>query len=622
MIRRGAMGALVALVALVAVVVTAPRAATGQERPDMMAIQRASLRPASGAGVADGRVTVRITVHSPHPEPLTTALVSGTATLLVRDARAFAVATRLPPCTPRAAGGLRCRSGDGLVRLAWTPTPTSGVYELRGTLRRLGSAVTGTSRPVGPVRVQLDPGTTNAPADLATACARSPRGGLVCDDSRGPNIILINTDDQRWDTLPYMPTVWSRLVPEGVTFTNAFVSSSVCCPSRASLLSGLFAHNHGVLSIAPPSGGAPRFVGRDASTIAVWLQDAGYRTGLFGKYLNGYELQGPPNTAAWYVPPGWDVWRALAPENYYGYLLVREDRTAIAHGSAPEDYSTHVLAADLEAYVADSLAAKRPFFAYFAPYAPHISVATLLPIPAPGQEHAFDAFPLPQPPSFNEDDVSDKPLAVQRLAPLSGFDVPFLGVSVRAALASCLAVDEVVANLLHQVEAAGQADNTVIVYTSDNGLAWGEHRYRGKDLPYEEIIRVPLVVHAPGRVAPHVDPGFTMNVDLAPTLAELAGVLPPTRVDGRALGPLLAAPGRAVWDDVIMESWTTGGSPRFFGIRTDRWKYVEWPGTAEHELYDLDADPYELTNVFPDAGHEDVIAALAAALHARTTPQP
>jgi N-acetylglucosamine-6-sulfatase len=401
--------------------------------------------------------------------------------------------------------------------------------------------------------------------------------------ARRPNLVLIVTDDQRWDTLEAMPAVRRLLVKGGVTFENAFTTTPSCCPSRVGLLTGEYSHHTGVLdgSAGNAPGGAPAF--EDDSSMATWLHDVGYRTGLFGKYLNDYA-----ELPRGYIPPGWDEWVAVAQAHpqirYYDYEL-NENGKIVPYGDSPSDYSTTVLGK----HAASFIGGDQPFFLYFAPIAPHPPS-----IPAPQDvgaqlDHIWD-----QPPSFAEEDVSDK--LGGGAAPL---DLQEVGKIRRDMLRSLLAVDRAVQTIADTVEQAGLSNDTYFLFTSDNGYLWGEHRLLGKVWPYEESIRVPLVIRPPGALATRSVDALALNIDIAPTIAELAGVDPPLPQDGKSLVPLLdRRPG--TWRDRFVVEFLgyAPGVPSYSGIRTHRYLYVEYENGGR-ELYDLRADPYELRNMLP-----------------------
>ena len=410
-----------------------------------------------------------------------------------------------------------------------------------------------------------------------------------------PNLILVVTDDMAAEDLDHLPRIKSLLVDRGVTFTRAFVTDSVCTPSRASILTGRYPHNHGALDNMLPLGGFKKFRqdGREALTFAIGLQAAGYRTGLIGKYLNGY-----PGSEHRYVPPGWAEWYCLFfPEPYYDYE-VNHRGLLERHGDQPPDYQTDVLAARAVDFVSQlpTGGERQPFLLYLAPHAPHQPDR-----PATRHETAFAGLRAPRPPSFDEEDVSAKPGWVRAQARLTPEVVDRIDDLYRRRLRTLLAVDEMVERILHAVAARGELDSTYVFLTSDNGFQLGAHRLdHGKGDAYEESIRVPLVVRGPG-VRPGTCEEPVLNIDYAPTLAELAGAAAPAGVDGRSFVPLLhgRAPGGGKWrTDFLVEHWTAdeGGIPPYSALRSSSYLYVEYP-EEERELYDLRADPYELHNV-------------------------
>jgi N-acetylglucosamine-6-sulfatase len=415
-----------------------------------------------------------------------------------------------------------------------------------------------------------------------------------------PNFVLIVTDDQRWDTLDAMPAVRRHLVDGGITFTNAFATTPSCCPSRVSLLTGQYSHTTGVLdgSADNAPGGAPAFA--DRSSLATWLDDAGYRTGLVGKYLNDYgELP------LGYVPPGWDEWFAVADSRpqirYYDYRL-NENGTIVDYGDAPTDYSTSVLQEKAVDFIRDD----RPFFLVYAPLAPHLPA-----IPAPQDSGtSVPAWGTP-PPSFDEDDVSDKPGRSRQPLDVSRAR------SVREdMLRSLLSLDRSIEAIVRAVEAAGAADDTYIFFTSDNGFLWGEHRVIGKVWPYEESIRVPLVIRPPGRRSSRTLEQAVLNIDIPPTIAELAGIDPGLRQDGRSMVPLLRGTG-GPWRDAFVVEFLgfAPGIPPYVGVRTRRHIYIEYRN-GWRELYDLRTDPFQLRNLLaePSASTRAIVRELRAAL--------
>jgi N-acetylglucosamine-6-sulfatase len=413
-----------------------------------------------------------------------------------------------------------------------------------------------------------------------------------------PNIVVVLTDDQGWETVgkkhsvdgqtPVMQQVTSRLVNGGVTFKNAYATTALCGPSRASILTGLYAHNHGVIRNEPPHGG-DSFV--DDNTLPVWLQNSGYTTSLIGKYINGYGEQIPGS----YIPPGWNDWHAfLQPEFYQFYNYDMNENGVIRHfDSDPGDYTTDVVAARAVNFIAQ---AQEPFFLLLTPNAPHAPA-----IPAPRHIGSFNGLPLWRPASFNESDFNDKPLALRSLIPkLSPKDISRVDQFRKSQLESLQAVDEAVGSVLDALEAKGVEQNTIVVFASDNGMSWGEHRWVGKTCHWEECERIVFIVKFPPMTATRTEDSNVLNIDLAPTLAELAGVNPPF-VNGVSLVPLLVQPGPGPEDrDWLQEHWKLlklGGIdlPRFYAIQSYPWKFTQFEG--EGEMYDLSVDMFELLNV-------------------------
>jgi arylsulfatase A-like enzyme len=417
-----------------------------------------------------------------------------------------------------------------------------------------------------------------------------------------PNVVVILTDDQRWDELDRMPVLQRELVEQGTLFTRSFVTNPLCCPSRATLLTGRYSHSTGVYTNGGTHGGFPAF--DDSSTLATWLHAAGYRTGLVGKYLNHY-------TDASYVPPGWDDWHAfLGNPGYVDYTLTN-DGARTSYGSTAADYSTDVLAGLATDFIA-STPPGEPLFLYFTPYAPHVPAR-----PAPRHDEAFPDFVGIRPPNLNEADVSDKPAWVRDL-PQS--DETWDELRLRQ-YRSLLAVDDAVGSIVAALDAAGRTQHTVFLYASDNGLSSMSHRWAGKQVPWDEAIRVPLVIRYDALAQVARDGHLVQNVDYAPTIGALTGVATPG-AEGRSLVPLLrgrASPWRRT---ILVEHYGRSVSvPSFCAVRTKAWTYALWQD-GEDELYDLVADPYELRSLDADPGSAGRKAALHARLERLCSPPP
>jgi N-acetylglucosamine-6-sulfatase len=394
-----------------------------------------------------------------------------------------------------------------------------------------------------------------------------------------------------------MPTVQQELVGKGVEFRRAFVTNPLCCPSRATILTGTYSHTNGVWTNAPPGGGFASF--KDTNTLPVWLHGVGYTTGLIGKYLNGYDEN---NTKPDYIPPGWDRWFAFwGADDYFNYE-VTDQGTVRSFGAEEASYSTDVLAAQAENFIRS---ARSPFFLYFAPKAPHFTGGAggdpFRVDPAPRDAGRLRGLSSWWSPSVNEADLSDKPSWLNSLPFIPQANIDGLR---EGQLESLLAVDQALARMLPALEDTRRLANTDIIFTSDNGYGWGEHRWAGKLAPYEEVIRVPLVIRLSLGSGAASKSRIVANVDLARTITDLAGASSPV-TEGRSLVPLLRGTTVRWRKRLLLENQQRpgyapqtykGGVPSYCGLRMRRWKYVQY-GTGEEELYDLATDPYELANL-------------------------
>lgn len=439
-----------------------------------------------------------------------------------------------------------CERAVGRVRRA----RRRGVVGRRLTLVAALPVAAKLARAIGPDRTPLIGLRVDGRVGTVSTVVQCRERGrsFVCTARTPPHVLVVVTGDQRQDTLTTMPGVQRELVMRGASLVEAFATTPVSCASRASILTGLYADHHGARTCAPPDGGATAFEPADQSTIATWLAAAGYRTGYFGQYLDGYDRLGPPERAQWYVPPGWQRWLALRGPASSDDELVSEDGQVSRHG---ED-STGVLATAARAWIEQGLAGERPVLVHFAPPATELRV-----------------------------------------------------------------VDEAVAGLIALMREHDAERDTLVVYTSDRGGHRG-----GTPCPYDECIRVPLVLRY-GPLVPEraVLFGVAEHVDVAPTIASLAGVLRPAAVDGRDLVPLIEGSGPAWRKAVLLEAWGAAG---FVGVRGWGWKLVRHRDGGDVELYDVVADPDERGNLaaVPEeasrrAGLEAEAAALAAAPPAR-----
>jgi arylsulfatase A-like enzyme len=445
----------------------------------------------------------------------------------------------------------------------------------------------------------------------------SPGGSAVAQDPAGPggsqpNVVVVMTDDQEERSLAEMGIVQDRIAEQGVTFNNSFSTFPLCCPSRATFLTGQYAHNHGVRSNTKP-GGFFAFRGReDQETLPVWLDEAGYRTAWVGKYLNGYD-----QTKRRYIPPGWNQWFAPVDQtaaHMFNYTL-NENGHFRRYGDSRSAYQTDVYARKAVRFIGQEAPKSRPFFLTLSTLAPHGEEhrkgVLPNPRPAPRHERRFEGVPLPDPPSFNEGDVSDKPYFVGRK--LNREERGQLRERYQDRLASLLAVDEAVGAIVRELNDAGELENTLIVFTSDNGYLLGEHRLVRKHWLYEESTQVPTVMRGPGIPDGETRAELVANIDLAPTILDAAGARSSGRqVDGLSLLPLAGDPGAAIERDILFEN-NLGST----AIRTHKYMYAEHQREdrpLQRELYDLEADRSQLESLHDDHAYDDVQSDLAGRL--------
>jgi arylsulfatase A-like enzyme len=433
-------------------------------------------------------------------------------------------------------------------------------------------------------------------------------------DAARPSFVVVMTDDMPVSMGSAMPLTRQLVGARGITFRQAFVEDPLCCPSRATFLTGRYAHNHGVHtnSQSVPDGGwkAFRAAGNESRTLAVWLQAAGYRTALIGKYLNGYS-----GADATHIPEGWTRWFAETSNLRGGFNWGASDQGVRRwHGTAPTHYATDVLLTRSQSFIDAAVAAGRPFFLFLSVAAPHhpwVAAPRHSAVPLTGR--------VPRTPDFNEAVVSDKP-GFLRLPRLSSTAIALLDDHYARALRSLRAVDEAVQSLIAKLDSVGRLGDTFVIFTSDNGYHFGQHRLpEGKQVPYDTDLRVPLAIRGPGIPPGRVnDSAMVLNVDLAPTILELAGIAVPAVVDGGSFKDLLIAsvPSRPRRHAFPIAGWADPITPmpwdiEYRGVRTARYTWVEWSNGAR-ELYDTMADPYQLQNRANAAALATVRAQLAA----------
>jgi N-acetylglucosamine-6-sulfatase len=524
-------------------------------------------------------------------------------------------------------------------------------------------------------------------ADAASpASTEAKKRNTLLPAGQKPNFVVIQTDDQTLDQLyaeytppggapiQAMPYTLGSIASKGITFNRFYDSYPLCCPSRVTTLTGRYAHNHNVRGNVPPNGGSTGFGFRQANNnnVATWLQGAGYRTVHIGKFLNGYGDE--PFDDGKYVPPGWSSWHSILKADthhyFYGYTLnnngtlegpigdsgsweTREygERDDFGCPAAPLNGKPCLYLTDVMTRIAwEELLGTppgQPFYLQVDYTAPHGDFRRPAgPEPATRHYDSFAGAPYPHDRSqgFNEGNVNDKPRFIREASYLSPTETHTYRVYYQKALESLRAVDEGVQQIINTLGAMGQLRNTYVLFTSDNGFFYGEHRLTGgKFLAYEPATHLPLLIRGPG-IKPGTATGeLAGNIDIAPTILELAGATATKSIDGRSLVPYLLDPTLRTRRPLLFESFVEtadveqqGGQPLgtsqrgtrsrplrssaeagasivappkdYVGIRLGPWKYIEWP-SGEKELYDITKDPHELnnkardTNFFPIRGY-------------------
>jgi N-acetylglucosamine-6-sulfatase len=451
-----------------------------------------------------------------------------------------------------------------------------------------------------------------------------------------PNIVLIMDDDQSVNLQQFLTKTNTAIGAHGVTFDNSFVNYSLCCPSRSTMLTGQYAHNHGVRGNQLPTGGYSKLAPTMGNALPVWLQRAGYYTAHIGKFLNGYGTTSPDTE----VPPGWNEWYGSIdnPDGFaggtytaYGYTL-NENGQAVHYGSTPDvvdpaTYQTDLYNLKAADYIRRRAPSNKPFYLSVAPRDPHSEAASCNcagnnPRAAPRYEGTLAGLTAPRNPDFNEADVSDKPSNIKDLPSLGATATANVDARYRARAEAVLGVDDLVQNVVNTLEQEGELKNTVLMFTSDNGFFHGEHRVpQGKVRLYEPSIRVPLLIRAPGMPKGVHRRQPVGNVDLAETILDFANAKAGRVEDGMSLRKIMREkrfwPGRAMDLETYFTPDTTEDPEdpplNYQGVRTDRYLYANY-GTGEQELYDLRSDPFELQNAVGNPAYASVKASLQALL--------
>jgi N-acetylglucosamine-6-sulfatase len=479
---------------------------------------------------------------------------------------------------------------------------------------------------------------------LIAVAAGTLTAGAAQGAAIGKNVIFILTDDMTSSELAGMPNVMSEIAGQGTSFNRAYVSFPLCCPSRATMMSGQYMHNHGVRGNFPPQGGWPKYQPHESNNLPVWLHGAGYHNVHIGKYMNGY----PTANGILPVPLGWDEWYGKVSEDalYFNYQLIEKTSPGgtpriTFYGDQPLDYQTDVFGDRAVDFVKDHPVSQEPFLLDLWFNSPHGPFD-----PAPRDLFRLAGAPLPRLPAFNEKDVSDKPRWFQRQARkrLSGAQIKLIDNERRRAQEQLLSVDESVGELIQALRGEGILDDTYIVFSSDNGFFRGEHRIAsGKYLPYDPSSRVPLLIRGPGIPAGGVSNELVWNGDITQTIFQIARGSEDPALDGRSMLPFAENPALRSTRPILLEgdtgaggtevesaqtsaagarearvgvlgkrgvrnleqepnaikSATTEGAPAYRSIRTDRYEYTVY-ANGQTELYDMWRDPAQLQSLARD----------------------
>jgi arylsulfatase A-like enzyme len=411
---------------------------------------------------------------------------------------------------------------------------------------------------------------------------------------RRPNFIIIISDDQRIGTMQFMPQTQALIFGQGVDFAQGFDTTPLCCPSRASIFTGLLAHNDGVETNEDK-------LNDKYQTVIMALHKNGYYTGLVGKYLNSWLGEPRPEFDSWVSWPG-------SVASYQDPNINVNGQWGIHPGYITDIENEYVMQ-----FLDQASKQSKPFLLIYAARAPHAPA-----VPAPEDKNLLQNLPPYRPPSFNEADVSNKPGSISSIPPMTPKQIAANDDFRRRQILTLFSLDRNVGNIVTKLQEMGQLDNTAIFYISDNGMQWGEHRLSAdKAAEYEESVRVPFAMRYPPLVSkPYIENHLVGNIDIAPTIYDLAGISLPANMDGTSLVKLLT--GGAWRDHILIESWPERGY--WAGIRTDRYVYVETQDDMS-ELYDLQADPFELNNLINNPQYQSVITDLKAKLQTEKQPR-
>lgn len=425
-------------------------------------------------------------------------------------------------------------------------------------------------------------------AVVLSGCRGVPR----INDQR-PNIIIIVTDDQRFDTMEYMPNTQQLIFDEGVTFSKGYITTPFCCPSRSSILTGMYAHNHWVKVNENDL---------NFTTIFEDIYKNGYFTGLVGKYLNSWKGE---------TRPEFDYFASM----WGGTLKSYYDPDLVVNGtwSKHSGYVTYIFRDYVLEFLDVASNQPRPFILLYAPNAPHAPYT-----PAEEDKGLYQDLPPFRPPNFDEVDISDKPLSISERPQLSEEDIANIENTRRRQILTLTSLDRTMPDIFNKLKEIGELDNTIIFFISDNGKHWGEHRLDSKSTAYEESVKVPFAIRYPPLIpTPYVDDHLVANIDIAPTIYDLTGTTPSNKMDGTSLLPLFTNPDSWTRDHILLEAWPDRGA--WTAIHTGDSIYVETVDDLS-EFYDLTIDPYEMENRINDPAYQDIISQLKIYLETESKP--
>lgn len=399
-----------------------------------------------------------------------------------------------------------------------------------------------------------------------------------------PNFLIIVTDDQRYDTMEYMPKTQELIFDQGVTFSSGYITTPFCCPSRASILTGMYASNHDV------------HVNENElkyKTVVDDMHKNGYYTGLVGKYLNSWDGSMRPEYDFWV-----SFWGGTIPSYYDPDLNIN------GTWSKQTGYITYLFKDQAIEFLDKAANQSKPFLLLFTPNAPHAPFT-----PADEDKGLYQYLPKHRPENYNEEDISDKPLSIAGKPLLTEEDETTIENVRRRQILTLTSLDRSIAEVMAKLEETGEMDNTVVIFISDNGKHWGEHRMDSKSTAYEESVKVPFAIRYPPLIpAPYIEGGLVANIDIAPTLYELSETKAPNAMDGLSLVPLLN--GTDDWRTcLLLEAWPDRG--HWTALHTGQYVYIETDDDLS-EFYDLTIDPYEMNNMINAEEYQSMILEMQA----------